>query len=299
MPSEHPSCHRQASAGPGKIRFTLAAVRVAAQNVDAATAAFSAAGVASAGRVYKRALAKAGACDLVSERQPIFNVPGVVVALLSSFVAVHVARYLLPEEQAAWLTAVLAFIPARLTGMAHELPGGDVASVTQFVTHIFVHGDLTHLAVNSAWLLAFGTSVARRIGAVRFLRVLHPVWHRRRPVLRGFQPRCAQHDGGSVRSDFGPDGCGLPLPVSGFDDGDTESLAGETRQPPLMSLGATLRDRRILLAVGGWTVLNIVLAWGACRAHGRGKNCLGGAPRRLLYGFADLRLFRPVTTRSA
>ena len=48
---------------------------------------------------------------LVSERQPIFNVPGVVVALLAAFVAVHVVRYLLPDEQAAWLTAVLAFIP--------------------------------------------------------------------------------------------------------------------------------------------------------------------------------------------
>jgi membrane associated rhomboid family serine protease len=30
-----------------------------------------------------------------------------------------------------------------------------------------------------------------------------------------------------------------------------------------MPLSATLRDRRILTAIAGWTVLNMVLAWGA------------------------------------
>ena len=30
-----------------------------------------------------------------------------------------------------------------------------------------------------------------------------------------------------------------------------------------MTLAETLRDRRILMAVAGWTVLNVVLAWGA------------------------------------
>ena len=199
----------------------------------------------------------------MSERQPIFNVPGVVVALLGSFVAVHVARNLLPDAQAAWLTAVLAFIPARLTGMAHELPGGDIAIATQFVTHVFVHGDLTHLAVNSAWLLAFGTSVARRIGGARFILFF---------VLCGIAGALfyAAFSGGSLSMMVGASGAISGLMGAAFrflfqalTAGDTESLAGETRQPPLMTLGETLRDRRILLAVGGWTVLNIVLAWGA------------------------------------
>jgi membrane associated rhomboid family serine protease len=30
-----------------------------------------------------------------------------------------------------------------------------------------------------------------------------------------------------------------------------------------MPLMATLRDRRIMTAVAGWTVLNVLLAWGA------------------------------------
>ena len=31
---------------------------------------------------------------------------------------------------------------------------------------------------------------------------------------------------------------------------------------PLLSLAETFRDKRILLAMLGWTVLNILLAWG-------------------------------------
>ena len=49
------------------------------------------------------------------------------------------------------------------------LPGGDVATVTSFVTHTIVHGDWVHLGLNAAWLVAFGGAVANRIGSVRFL----------------------------------------------------------------------------------------------------------------------------------
>src|SRR5262249_32794118 len=73
----------------------------------------------------------------------------------------------LPDS--TWLTALLAFIPARLGGLADDLPGGHVAIFSSFVTHLFVHGDLMHLLVNSAWLLAFATVVARRTDTLRFL----------------------------------------------------------------------------------------------------------------------------------
>ena len=35
------------------------------------------------------------------------------------------------------------------------------------------------------------------------------------------------------------------------------------QRAPLMSLADTLRDRRIMTAVAGWAVLNVVFAWGA------------------------------------
>ena len=228
----------------------------------------------------------------MSERQPIFNAPGVVTALLGSFVTVHLARYFMPEEQAAWLTAVLAFIPARLTGMAHALPGGDIASVTQFVTHVFVHGDLTHLIVNSAWLLAFGSSVARRIGSARFLVFFFLCGMAGALVYVAFSSNQLSLMVGASGAISGLMGAAFRFLFQALRTGDTEGLAGEVRRPPLMSLSATLRDRRILLAVAGWTVLNTVLAWGAAGlmdgANIAWEAHLGGFYMGLLaFGFFD------------
>ncbi|MEM8786440.1 MAG: rhomboid family intramembrane serine protease, partial [Pseudomonadota bacterium] len=38
-----------------------------------------------------------------------------------------------------------------------------------FVTHTLLHADFMHVGFNCIWLLAFGTPVAKRIGAARFL----------------------------------------------------------------------------------------------------------------------------------
>jgi membrane associated rhomboid family serine protease len=105
----------------------------------------------------------------VASREPIFNVPGAVLATLAVLIAVHVALSMLPDEQFTWWVLALAFIPARYAGMAAELPGGAPAAVTSFVTHMAVHTDLMHLLFNSAWLLAFGSVLCARLGGIRFL----------------------------------------------------------------------------------------------------------------------------------
>ncbi len=149
----------------------------------------------------------------MTHREPIFNVPGVLLWLLASFFVVHLVRWLLPDEQNAWLTAVLAFIPARVSGMAADLPGGRLAAVTSFVTHEFVHGDLAHLIINSAWLLAFGTPVARRTDALRFLAFFMRLRHCRRPALPGHQGPHPDPGGGGLGRHLGPDGRRVPLHV--------------------------------------------------------------------------------------
>jgi membrane associated rhomboid family serine protease len=199
----------------------------------------------------------------VREREPIFNVPRVVVVLLGAFAVVHLVRYLLPEEQTAWLTVALAFIPARLTGLASELPGGDIAGVTQFVTHLFVHGDLTHLVINSAWLLAFGSSVARRTGAARFLVFFILCGIAGALVYVAFSRNALSMMVGASGAISGLMGAAFRFLFQALRDGDTEGLAGERRHSPLMSLGATLTDRRVMLAVAGWTLINLLMAWGA------------------------------------
>jgi membrane associated rhomboid family serine protease len=251
-----------------------------------------------------------------SHREPIFNVPRVVVWLIAAFFAVHIVRQLLPEYQtgshgvmeimigspwltwavaflpdSTWLTALLAFIPARLGGLADDLPGGHVAIFSSFVTHLFVHGDLMHLLVNSAWLLAFATVVARRTDTLRFLvffmlagaagaLFFTAVNGFKLTMLVGASGAISGLMGATFRFIFGHDEHGIPR------------LLGAERAP-LMSLADTLRDRRIMLAVAGWVVLNVLVAWGAAgtltEATGIAWEAhLGGfAAGILTYGFFD------------
>jgi membrane associated rhomboid family serine protease len=106
-------------------------------------------------------------------REPIFNVPAVVVALIAAFVAVHVVReVLLSTFDRNYFDVLFAFIPARYDNSLvadGALPGGLGAQVWTFVTYAFIHGSWMHLIVNSIWLLPFGAAVARRFGALRFL----------------------------------------------------------------------------------------------------------------------------------
>ncbi len=194
-------------------------------------------------------------------REPIFNVPGVVPWLLAAFFAVHALRWVVPPELGAWLTAALAFIPGRLGGFAAELPGGQVAVVTAFVTHLFVHGDATHLVINSAWLLAFGSPVARRTSALRFLAFL---------ALTGIAGALLYFavNGPVLILVVGASGAISGLMGAAFRFlfvGIANAAGGhfDMQGAPLASLSATLRDRRVLMAVAGWTLLNMLLAWGA------------------------------------
>jgi len=105
-------------------------------------------------------------------RQPVFNVPVIVLAILAAMGLVHVFLYLVltPQQQTRFLI-LFAFIPWRyhLAFLAAETwVDGWGAAVWTFVTYAFIHGNLTHLFFNAIWLLAFGAPVARRFGALRF-----------------------------------------------------------------------------------------------------------------------------------
>lgn len=71
-----------------------------------------------------------------------------------------------------------------------------------------------------------------------------------------------------------------------------------------MPLRETLQDRRMLLAIAGWTVLNVLLAWGAAgltEAAGIAWEAhLGGFyAGLLLYGFFDRPPLREVNAATA
>jgi len=99
-------------------------------------------------------------------REPMLNLPGVVLALAGICVAVHVVRvYLLDMEQDIAVLVRAAFIPIRYTG-AFDL---DFYAFSSPFTYAFLHGGWAHLAINMVWLAAFGSPLANRLGAVRFV----------------------------------------------------------------------------------------------------------------------------------
>src|SRR5262249_31508962 len=110
--------------------------------------------------------------DLLVKRQPLFNIPPVVIAVMAVLVLVQVMRTLvLSEQQDIEFLLSFAFIPVRYDSsvvLGDGLPGGG-ADIWTFVTYALIHADWTHLVVNAIWLLPFGSAVARRFGAPRFL----------------------------------------------------------------------------------------------------------------------------------
>ena len=105
--------------------------------------------------------------------EPIFNVPTVLIGLIGTMIVIHLGReFLLTTDQDLELLVRFAFIPARYSETFREggtFPGGLGADIWTFFTYSLLHADYMHLGVNSVWLLPFGTAVARRFGAVRFL----------------------------------------------------------------------------------------------------------------------------------
>lgn len=106
-------------------------------------------------------------------RQPVFRAPAVVVSLIAILVAAHGARAMMPPHLSAEIINQFAFNPARYSPAflaAHNaIPDDWLAKGVPFVSYMALHNDLTHLAINSLWLLAFGPIVARRLGGFLFL----------------------------------------------------------------------------------------------------------------------------------
>ena len=187
----------------------------------------------------------------LAQSPPVFNAPSVVLAAIAVLAALHFGRDLLSPEDDQWVILVGAFIPSRYSG--DVLPGGSIAKVTSFVTHMGLHGDYAHLAVNCGWLLAFGSIVGRRIGAWRFvglslatgiagaLAFLASNWGLAAPMV-GASGAISGLMGAAVRFMFSS------LAMGGRDGGLLS---------PRMSLAEVFRDPRARLMIGSWVALNL------------------------------------------
>jgi membrane associated rhomboid family serine protease len=100
-------------------------------------------------------------------REPVFNAPAIVLAVIGVLVAVHALLAILDEGWQVWSLYALALNPVRFTDPAFPAPEG--AKYWSLVSYMLLHGDWMHLLFNSLWLLVFGTPVARYVGSLRFL----------------------------------------------------------------------------------------------------------------------------------
>jgi len=102
-------------------------------------------------------------------REPIFMLPAVITVLGLLMLAIQaVSAFVLNESQQDALILWLGFVPLRLLA-PDQFPGGVLPLFWTPLTYGFVHGGWEHVIGNVAWLVIFGTPVARRYGAWRTL----------------------------------------------------------------------------------------------------------------------------------
>ncbi len=198
----------------------------------------------------------------VDRHEPMFNVQVSVLAVLGVMVAVHLVRLGLSADWDTWVTLALAFIPARYSGYAGELPGGDVASVTSFLTHTMVHGDWVHLGLNAAWLVAFGGAVANRVGSLRFLLFFALCAIAGAATFLAFNPGAMVPMIGASGAISGLMGATMRFLFTAVDGRGLAALREDPRSAPLMPLAQALTDKRVLLVTAVFLIANILAVFG-------------------------------------
>jgi membrane associated rhomboid family serine protease len=237
--------------------------------------------------------------------EPIFNVPAVVIATVLVLVGVHAFRmFFLSSSQDEQFVLTFAFIPARYftDGLGSgSLPGGFSADLWTFFTYAFLHANLLHIGVNLAWLIPFGTALARRFDAWRYVAFMmvtaaagalaHLASYPDAEVpMIGASAAISGAMAAAMRFVFQEHG-----PLETWRDGPRN---GEAYRVPALPLLATFRDPRVLLFLAVWMGLNALFGLGAVSFGEEGQQLawqahIGG----FLAGLVLFGAFDPVTTR--
>lgn len=193
---------------------------------------------------------------------PIFNAPRVVTWIIGTMVTVHVLLLILPFELRNGISSFLSFTPAwAIRGFPGSLP----ETLISTVTYQFIHADLMHLGMNCAWMLIFGTIVARRLELVSFIVFF---------LLCGVI-------GAGVHLVFFPGSLASVVGASGAISGLMGAAGRFALFPPQggwqLSLhpgaGALvpLSDRRLQAYAGVWIVINLIFGLGSLGVSGPGQ----------------------------
>jgi len=205
---------------------------------------------------------------VTQRHEPIFNVPPVVIATIAVLGAVHALRLLaLTDVQDDRFLLTFAFIPARYQAhfAADSFPGGLGADVWTFFTYAFIHANLMHIGLNLAWLLPFGTAVARRFGAWRYvLFMLVTSAAGALAYMVGDPDPMAPMIGASAAIS----GAMAAAMRFAFQPGGPLFGDGQVYRVPARPLLATLTDFRFLLFLAVWLGLNALFGFGTMSIGG-------------------------------
>jgi membrane associated rhomboid family serine protease len=226
-------------------------------------------------------------------REPLFDAPFVVVALVAVLLAIHAGVMLSPGHVDDEIVSRFAFIPGRLTLAFWPDRLGDLltrpdldpdllryalalrnsvlqegAQPWRLLTYSFIHGSWVHVGLNSIWIIAFGPPVARRLGSLRFLALfaataiagglVHWAFN-----MMDFSPLigASAADSGlmaaSARFIFQPGG---PLGGAGGYSRTSATPDYHAPAPPLLQL---LSERRVAIFLIIWLVTNFIFGAGA------------------------------------
>jgi len=204
-----------------------------------------------------------------SDRQPMFFVPRVILLLISLLIGVQVLRTLLVPEYDKFAVTMFGILPGRyLPDVISTFPGGVWSAIPPFITYAFLHADYAHLAINSAWLLAFGTAVVRKIGTARFLS-LYLICAISAALLH------VVVDMGSVTPMIGASGAisgmmgaAFRISLENIMEGRKQDIGPEGRRPIRL---LPLYDRGFLSMSGVWLLVNVIFGLTGIRV---GENVL-------------------------
>lgn len=195
--------------------------------------------------------------------EPVFNVPGIVLAIIAICALVLAGQtFLLDDQENTAFVYCFGFVPGRYDGSvipAGMCPRGTGAEVWSFVTYAFIHGDIIHLAMNSILFLIVGTAVARRFGNLRVLgffaataaggALMNLLTHWGEPVpMIGASGAVFGFIAGALRFVFQPGG---PVATVGTDNPSAYFV-------PAARLSSALRNYRVLALVMAWLALNVL-----------------------------------------
>jgi membrane associated rhomboid family serine protease len=178
------------------------------------------------------------------QSEPAIRAPGIVLGLIFLFIVVHLVR-LADKGLDMRVLEYMAFYRGSFAW--------------SWVTYALVHGDWAHLAINSFWMLAFGSVVAQRMGTFRFVMFSAicaaagalPFWLMVEPyMLVGASAAISGQMAGAVRLIY----------AGGASPGTMQHDMEHVRA---LSLPELFRNRQALIFLSIWAVLNFLFGAGA------------------------------------